>query len=451
VSARKLLIGGLALGLMARCVFAFVDDGLWWPDEYYQSLEPAHRAVFGYGWQAWEFLEGARHWTLPGFVAALMKLSDLGGLPYLRVIELTFCLTGAATGLAVHFLARAIGASERSAAVSATVFSLMGLAVYMGPRPMGEGLSALPVALALTLVLGAPSRAKVILAGVLLSLAVGLRLQNGLFCLGALAMVKERRGLLLLTLSIGALLYGLIDLVTWGSWFHSARVYLQFNLVEGRASSFGTAPFLHYLTAFITAEGLTFLPLLGLSVVSFKQSRALPLMMLAFLLVHSFIPHKELRFLFPIVPLLAAQAALGLDRLAKPWAAPALLGLSVLSLATLPLLTFGRLGIIDPPRATPALDFGGPENRLLVLAGRRRDLCGLQIRSIENWRTGGFAYFHARAPLYRREQGLGHFNYVLARRGSVEGEEIAVDHDVALIKIDVDNCTPDPTYDWHLE
>ena len=129
--ALPLLMGGLIVGLVARLAFAFHDDGLLWPDEYYQSLEPAHRAVFGYGWQAWEILDGARHWTLPGFVALVMKVSATLGFDYLKAVEVTFCLAGVATAWASYRLARAQDASPFASAVGATVFSLMGLAVSL--------------------------------------------------------------------------------------------------------------------------------------------------------------------------------------------------------------------------------------------------------------------------------------------------------------------------------
>lgn len=452
-----ILLGGLAIGLVARVAFGLLDDGLWWPDEYYQSLEPAHRLVFGYGWQAWEFVEGARHYTLPGFVAAVIKGADLVGLPYLPVVELTFCLVGTATAYAIFLLAKARGASERAAAIGAAVFSLMGLAVFIAPRPMGEGLSALPITLAFAILFSpAPSRGRLVLAGLLLSFAVGLRIQNGLFALLALPLKGRgsKRDVIILaaTLAVGAAAYGLIDHLTWGAPFHSAKVYLRFNVIEGRASMFGTAPFFHYVQAFVTAEGVTFIPLVLLAAWSAKQSPWLPLIILAFFVGHSFIPHKELRFLFPIVPLLCAQAALGLDRLPSRLQL-GMLGLAVLSLLLLPTLTFQRLGIHDPPHGVSAFDLGGPENRLLVLAGKRPDVCGLRISSQVHWRTGGYAYFHNPAPLYRAErpaEGAGHFNYVIARRGTVEGEELAVDHDVALVHLTTP-CTPDPAYDWHLE
>ncbi len=443
---------------MARLVFAFHDDGLLWPDEYYQSLEPAHRAVFGYGWQAWEFLEGARHWTLPGFVAALMKLSTALGWDYLPTIEVTFCLAGVATALATYRLARAQRATPFSSAVAAATFALMGLAVYVAPRAMGETLSALPVTFAFAALCRPSTRWRLLLAGVLLSLAVALRLQNGLFCLGALAMLlADRRradaGVLLGVLLLGAIAYGAVDHLTWGSPFHSARQYLRFNLIEGRASAFGTAPFLHYVGALVTAEGLTLVPVVALTVYGAPSHRAVPLIAFAFFLVHSFIPHKELRFLFPIIPLLCAQAALGLDRLGSPRPAFALLVLSVASLATLPTLTFWRLGIWNPKGSLSAIDYAGPENRLLRRASKLTDLCGLKLASIENWRTGGYAYLHQRVPMYRfqpPEAGEGHFNYVIARRGTVVGTEAAIEGELALIKLPT-GCTPDLTYDWHLE
>ena len=81
------------------------------------------------------------------------------------------------------------------------------------------------------------------------------------------------------------------------------------------------------------------------------------------------------------------------------------------------------------------------------------DLCGLKIASLENWRTGGYAYLHQRVPMYRNDPpnaGEGHFNYVIAKRGSSAGTEVAVEGEVALIRLPT-GCTPDLSYDWHLE
>ncbi|HEX8822710.1 MAG TPA: hypothetical protein VF794_22475, partial [Archangium sp.] len=63
--ARAVLVLALGVGAALRVWTALTDDGIYWPDEVFQSLEPAHRLVFGYGLKAWEFIEGARNWALP--------------------------------------------------------------------------------------------------------------------------------------------------------------------------------------------------------------------------------------------------------------------------------------------------------------------------------------------------------------------------------------------------
>src|SRR5208283_263980 len=69
-TATLVLWTALAVGGALRAWLALTDAGIYWPDEIYQSLEPAHRLVWGRGLVAWEFLDGARPWTLPALVAA---------------------------------------------------------------------------------------------------------------------------------------------------------------------------------------------------------------------------------------------------------------------------------------------------------------------------------------------------------------------------------------------
>src|SRR5439155_17397736 len=97
-------------------------------DEIYQSLEPAHRLVFGYGLLAWEFIDGARNWTFPAFVAAVFEVARLNGSDdprdYLGLARLTFSAIGVATAFGAYRLARAYGAMTLSAACAAAAFPL---------------------------------------------------------------------------------------------------------------------------------------------------------------------------------------------------------------------------------------------------------------------------------------------------------------------------------------
>ena len=112
----------LIVGLGCRIYVVLTDNGIYWPDEIHQSLEPAHRLVFGYGLIAWEFVEGARNWAFPGFIAGLMRTSAMlgGDSPqiYLLVIRFVFVAMSLATALGIYRLARAWRASEEAAAAA---------------------------------------------------------------------------------------------------------------------------------------------------------------------------------------------------------------------------------------------------------------------------------------------------------------------------------------------
>ena len=71
---KKSLLLVLPLAVCVRLWVAWTDQGIIWPDEIYQSLEPAHHLAFGYGFTAWEFVDGARSWVFPGLLAAVCVL-----------------------------------------------------------------------------------------------------------------------------------------------------------------------------------------------------------------------------------------------------------------------------------------------------------------------------------------------------------------------------------------
>ena len=65
----------LAVALVARLLPVFVFPSINYPDEVFQTLEQAHRLVFGTGLVPWEFVYGTRSWVLPGVLAGFMKPS----------------------------------------------------------------------------------------------------------------------------------------------------------------------------------------------------------------------------------------------------------------------------------------------------------------------------------------------------------------------------------------
>ena len=468
--ARAVLGATLAAGLLLRLWLAFTDDGIYWPDEIYQSLEPAHCLVFGYGLVAWELVEGARSWAFPGALAAVLKLCAVLGLDepraYLGAVRVLFCAAAAATGYGVLRLARALGAGPLAASAGAATFLLGSVPIYFAHRAMSETASAAPVVLGLSLLLQRDRpRWKVLAGASLLALAVFFRLQNAILAAGALALLaarRERRALLEAggALAAAAVAYGLLDLFTWGDLFHSARVYLRFNLLEGQASRWGTAEPWYYARVLWTSMPALALCLGALCAAGARRAPGLSLLALSFFLAHSLVPHKELRFLFPLLPLLGALAAVGFDAL--PEAVPRrlalalVLGCSAFSAARLRALTFGDLGQYERQRpGASALDDFGPVNRLLLAAHRREDLCGLKVEAVHLAWAGGQTYLHREVPLYPssgppRESGF--FNYALSLQGWVTpgSSVVAREGPFVLLRLPLDTCRRDEGYDWRL-
>ncbi|HEX4803713.1 MAG TPA: hypothetical protein VFV14_09385 [Myxococcaceae bacterium] len=467
--SQVVLLASLGVGIALRLWLAFSDDGVHWPDEIYQTLEPAHRAAFGYGLLAWEFLEGARSWALPGLIAGLLKLTQVVGLDspraYLTVVRILFCAVGVATSVVVYRFARSSGASRLAASCGSACFSLMSIAIYFAPRAMSETSAALAAALGLFLSLPSnASRAQLWLGASFLGLAVLFRLQCAVFCIGLLIVLLargDRRPFAeaLLVLGLWAFLFGLIDRLTWGQWFHSAIVYLRFNVFQGGSVRFGRSPPGYFTLALLHTVGPLWPVIAGLSILAVRRTRALFGIALLFFIPHWVSPHKELRFLAPLIPLWCVLAAVGLQVLMDAKArwirvgGPALvLTAAAYSAATFRQLTYAKFGL-SQIHVVSALDAGGPENRLLIAAHDAADLCGLKVMSQELDYLGGFSYLHRPVPLYGPAgppEESRHFNYVIAARGTVAGSVLAEDSGLVLALIFEGRCQPDRSYNWHL-
>lgn len=458
----------LGVGALLRLWIAYHDDGIFWPDEIFQSLEPAHWLTFGYGLLPWEYVDGARSWALPGLVAGLLKLFDLvhpdDPTFYVHALRLVFSAAGVATAWGSWRLARAFGAGPVAAAVGASFFSISLLAVYFSPRAMSETACAMPATIGFALAADPTSGArKRALGASLLGAAVVLRLHAAIFCVALLALLVARRRWRFAfeagaVLALWAFFDGLLDRVTWGEWFHSTRVYLGFNLFQHGAERFGTAPFFYYADGLWKSCGPALVVFGVLALLSARRAPGLLATGLAFFLLHSWTAHKELRFILPFLPFLGASAGVGLSRLAE--AGPlALLRLPAGAAALLSLwptpLHRGKFGDLGEgfAAANVALGYCGDINRLLLLAHDQPDLCGLKVESQHLAWTGGYSYLHREIPLYYpfgpgRDSHL--FNYVITTADHAGGGTVlARDRDQVLVWLG-DRCAPDPGYwrDW---
>ena len=451
-----------------RLALSLSDDGIYWPDEVYQSLEPAHRLVFGYGLRPWEFIQGARNWAFPGMVAVLMQISTwlFGAEPlrYLIAIRLAFSAISLLTAWGTIRLARSVGATELGALLAGSLYALSPPLIYFAPRALSESASAAAVVFGLALLVDRETTLRAILVGSsLLGLSVLFRLQNAIFCVGGLTILlaRKRRSEAVLAgsvLAAWALVYGALDRVTWGCWFNSLFEYLRFNVIEGKASRWGNSDPAYYLQVLWTSMPLVTACLIPLVFAAARRASQLLWIALAYLVIHSCIGHKEFRFVVPALPLLYASAGVGFGiavarfRLAPRATAAVLVVFGLVAASKFHELTFGDLGQYDERRAKDsAYDDNGPLNRLLLVAHDQQDLCGLAIYGADLAWTGGYSYLHRRVPVYSAAAAVvqSHFNYALVA-GTFPGHRVASEGRYQLVRLPQANCTLDPNYQWLL-
>ncbi len=437
----------LFVAAVPRVWAAIAEQGLFWPDEFYQSLEQAHRFAFGYGIVPWEFAEGARSWLFPGLIGILWKAMALVGLSSAPALVIGAKLAMAALSVFGVFLTMRLTLRlvERitenaelvrwSAILAGLLAASFPALIFFGSKCMTETAAAPALVGAMLLVTKTRSseeaataatsvretkRAllRTFAAGAILSLAIFLRYQTGLFAVAMFLLVlselrwKEALALAAGGVSVG-ILGGMLDAITWGKPFFSFVYYVQFH-AKGGANAWGVAPFPYYFlntlrscgpSAYVFAVGLL------LALPRFYRQ---VLVLAACVLVHSFVDHKEYRFITPFIPLAAALTAAGVAWLVsfvEPRAklqltsVPLWLGLFVSSALFYRTthLTFRRLG--HPGLAANLGDEGASVwhaaegiNRLLWKAGALPETCGITVRF--PWpSTGGFAYFHKDVPM----------------------------------------------------
>ena len=155
---------------------------------------------------------------------------------------------------------------------------------------------------------------RALVSGVCFGLAFLFRYQAGLLAAGFglwLLVVRREHWLRVVKLVLGGLLIlGLAYPLTYwlyGEWTLPAYNYFVSNLVQGKAATYGTRPWYGYfeLVFLRGIPPLSLLYILGTLVYCYVYRRdPVTWMVVVFLVVHSLIARKDVRFLFPLIPLL---------------------------------------------------------------------------------------------------------------------------------------------------
>ena len=404
------LICVFLIALLLRVGVAMRAPSLAHPDEIFQTQEPAHRLAYGYGIITWEWRDGIRSWAFPAILALVMRATDWmgsGSAGYLWAITIFLSIISLTT---VWF---GFAWAKRVSGIQAAMIAAGGCAIWyelviFAPRTLTEVLAAhilLPGLYLGAFADGRWQKRKLFLAGLLCGLAMCFRIQ--LFPAVAVAALyfcrsrwREKIPAVLAGILLPLTIFGAVDAITWSYPFQSFFRYFWINAIEGRSELYGTASWYWYLLVLLTHLG----PILLLALLGIRRSPFLGWMVLAILVPHSLLPHKEVRYIYPLVPILITLAALGtveiakeLNRFFKSQANPQ-------AVVPIALVLFAFFSVFFAPEFT-YWDNKSGSMAMVDQLSRDSSVCGLGVHGISWFDTGGYTHLHRNIPMVLMSDG----------------------------------------------
>jgi GPI mannosyltransferase 3 len=432
------LIGLLLLALLVRVATIIAFPSLHHPDENFQLFEQGHRWFFGYGLVPWEFRVGTRSPVMPFLLGLTFAAAEpIAGGPegYLFITKLLLALSSLAGVVAVYRMGQRTSPTHAflGGLVTATWYEL----VYFAARPLTEAVATTVLLIGLSIASVSEddfTPKRLISIGLCFALCLMLRVHLALGILTAVVWVGRLHFERWWWLAVGALapvvVFGIADTIAWGGLFHSYIEATRRNLLQGFASKCcGTQPFGWYFYRLIAGWSYAAPLFLLLILLRTRSSMLWVLVALSILLSHSFVPHKEYRFVFPASACLIVVAAMGSADLIESLRARQ----SRRPVAAWPMIfATGAIWVIVSPAIafTSKYHFEWFQKRDLIeaefLLAKEPRLCGILIYDYPWWETGGYAYLHRNVPFYALdEHGAENaakvaraFNAVLLKRSS---------------------------------
>lgn len=351
----------LVLGFVLRSVCAWFVYGPQALDDYKHGVYPAYQYFAGLPLDLPEYRSHLLVWLLAGFTKIASWFGVASALGQVRAMYFGLgCLSLLTIVGTYKFVVHL--ASRREGALALYMAAAYPLLPFVGTRAFGEAVALAFVVYAFgTLEKARRGNARgwapYALGFASLGVAVLFRFHVGILYVtyaGVLLYLRVWPGL------IGALIAGLftlgaqvgIDLLSGKGPLETLLVYMAEN--EGGAVKYGVSPW-YNTWAFVLVVTLApfSLVLARYCRVLWRQQWTILIPLLVFVTAHSLVPHKEERFLYPIVGLevwavACLWAAAAADKWAKRVFAPAILGLGGVLLAVMCFVNTQE-GEIEPP------------------------------------------------------------------------------------------------------
>ncbi|XP_055612590.1 GPI mannosyltransferase 3-like isoform X2 [Uranotaenia lowii] len=323
------------------------------PDEYWQSLEVAHRIAFGYGHLTWEWTQGIRSYLYPSLIAGLYKLLAL--VQYDQV-ELLVLLPRILQALISAYSDYRFYQWSNKSKWSIFVLASSWFWFYTASRTLANTLETSLTVIALSQFPWESSECTKFLWPVMLSIFIRptsvipwiplcfYHLKKSAHPVWELLLKRY----LPIGIAIGILSIA-VDTFHHGSLLTSPYEFLRYNVFKGIGSFYGEHPWYWYFNVGLpTILGIGTLPFLLSTVETlrnrnvFKEKFILLTAILFTVIVYSALPHKEFRFLLQILPICLYLSADYLSRWSRK-ASGKLVWLAAIVLLTLNVIPAGYL------------------------------------------------------------------------------------------------------------
>lgn len=325
------------IGALVFFIAALFSTGYHHFDEHFQILEFASLKLNMANEKdmPWEYATKMRSALQPLFVVTLYKLFSIFG--QVNPFALATFLRLLSAALAFYCICQLIQNFGQSLSEDYKKRLLLPLSfflwfgVYNAVRFSSENWSAMLLILSICLLISSTVKSykKYLFAGMLMGGAFLLRFQTGFMILGLaiwlLFIRKEKIGSLFV---IGAAIIAviatgvLIDKWFYGVWTLSCWNYFDQNILQDKVSGFGVYPWWWYFSEIFvnTIPPFSLIYLLGVILFFILYPKHLfTFILIPFLLIHFYIGHKEIRFLFPVIYFLPLCIAFVVQAIDQKW------------------------------------------------------------------------------------------------------------------------------------
>ncbi|XP_031472395.1 GPI mannosyltransferase 3 isoform X2 [Phasianus colchicus] len=304
-----------ALAVAARALNCALVRTSFVPDEYWQSLEVAHRLVFGYGHLTWEWAHGLRGYPYPLLFACIYRALQLLGEDDVRLLiwvpRLVQAVLAAFADVKLYLLVKHLENAETAKYVYFCQLCSW-FTWYTCTRTLTNTMETLLTIFALYYypIKGSKmgSRWKYLS---LIALAIVIRPTAAIpwipLVFSHFLQEQKKADLILYNcIPVGLVTLGtslIIDRVFFGEWVLVQLNFLKFNVLQNLGTFYGSHPWHWYFTQGLPVILGTHLPFfIHGCVMAPKRYRIFLGAVIWTLLVYSTLSHKEFRFIYPVLP-----------------------------------------------------------------------------------------------------------------------------------------------------